>query len=93
LLAKRYTTNGLVPRVAVNAADALSKVLQERRKELLLRGLRWTDLRRLNRDPAHATTISHAAGGLTYVLAPASVYTFPIPDDIIQLSGIAQNPG
>jgi hypothetical protein len=92
LLAKRYKTGGFVPMVAVDSADALSKVLQERRKELLLRGLRWTDLRRLNRDPAYATTISHAAGGITYVLPPASVYTFPIPDDIIQLSGIAQNP-
>ena len=93
LLKKRYKS-GFAELTAADAKDALSKILLERRKELLLRGLRWTDLRRLNHDPAYAVTISHAVPGKNYTLAPDSDhYTFPIPDDIIQLSGMTQNPG
>jgi starch-binding outer membrane protein, SusD/RagB family len=66
----------------------------ERKKELLFRGLRWTDLRRLNKESNLASTISHVYNGTSYSVIPNSYqYTFPIPLDIIQLSGIQQNPG
>ncbi|WP_168208917.1 RagB/SusD family nutrient uptake outer membrane protein [Chitinophaga sp. XS-30] len=94
LLLNRYDSNTFVPIVAENSNDALHKVLSERKKEFVLRGQRWTDLRRLNTDPQFAETLTRTIGGNTYILEPNSFrYTFPIPDDVIQLSGIQQNIG
>jgi hypothetical protein len=93
LLLRRMNRVNFKPFMA-NDSDVLAKVLQEREKELLFRGLRWSDLRRLNRYPGFALTINRVISGQTYTLAPNSFrYTFPIPDDIIQVSAIAQNPG
>lgn len=94
LLGKRYSKALYVAPVAAGPREALDIVLRERRKELYLRGLRWTDLRRLDHEPAYRDTIRRQAGNTTFKLPPGSYrYTFPIPDDIIQVSGIAQNPG
>jgi hypothetical protein len=71
----------------------LDLVLQERRKELFARGLRWSDLRRLNKEPAHQVILTRMVNGKPLALAPNdNRYVFPIPDDEIRLSGIAQNP-
>ncbi len=92
LLSHRYATEYFVPLTSANTADVLETVLQERRKELLFRGLRWTDLRRLNQEPEHAITLQRAINGQTYSLPPnSSRYTLPIPDYIIQQTGINQN--
>lgn len=77
---------------ASSPADALTKVLLERRKELVWRGLRWHDLKRLNKEGANIT-LSRTLNGSTYTLPPNDPrYVFPIPNDEIALSGIAQNP-
>ena len=46
----RFTLEGFVELNLANTPDALVAVLDERRRELVLRGTRWTDLRRLNQD-------------------------------------------
>lgn len=79
---------------ATTKEEALSKILVERRKELLFRGQRWSDLRRLNKDPLFRVTITRTMEGKTFTLEPNSYkYVLPIPDDVIILSGIEQNPG
>jgi hypothetical protein len=94
LLQKRFRSTGWTPLTAANSADALDKVLAERRKELPFTvNIRWTDLRRLNMDPVFAKTLIRRISGQTYTLLPGSPrYVFPIPDPEIRISGIEQNP-
>jgi hypothetical protein len=92
LLARRWVSGTFVPLVVLNADDALRLVLTERRKELLGRGLRWGDLRRLNPDPRFAVTLSRSVLGVNYTLEPGSKrYTYLVPDDELKLGGLAQN--
>lgn len=83
LLVKRWKTGTYMPLTAADAAQALQLVLTERRKELLLRGVRWSDLRRLNREAPFAVNLSRTLGSQVFTL-PANDprYTFPIPDYI-----------
>lgn len=71
----------------------LDIILRERRKELPFRGIRWSDLRRLNKHHDHAITLTRQMGDQTFMLEPNSErYVLPIPDIVIELSGIRQNP-
>jgi hypothetical protein len=93
LLRTRWVSGTYIDQVAVNSDDALSKVLSERRKELLMRGLRWIDLRRLNPDPRFAVTLSRTTLGVTYNLPPQDPrYTLLIPNDVVQNGNLPQNP-
>lgn len=91
LLVKRWK-GAYTPLTAASSQEALAIVLAQRRKELVNRGTRWTDLRRLNQDPAFAITLRRIVGGTVYELPPDDPrYVFPIPDDEISASGIEQN--
>ena len=66
--------------------------LKERRKELLFRGLRWSDLKRYNRDGA-GISLERTVNGTTYTLPPNDLrYAIAIPEDIIKMTGMPQNP-
>ena len=92
LLVKRWKTGTFVPFTAANKEAALTLVLTERRKELLVRGLRWTDLRRLNSESGRETTLTRNLNNQVYKLLPGDTrYTLPIPYSVINMSGIAQN--
>jgi len=92
LLAKRYKTGSFVPLTASTPSAALSLVLQERRKELVMRFTRWMDIKRLNKEGA-AITIRRLVHGQLYNLLPNDLrYALPIPEDVIALSGMQQNP-
>lgn len=91
LLEKRYLTGRFTPFTASTKDQALQLVLIDRRKELVWRGQRWLDLKRLNKEGANIE-LKRVLNGTTYTLAPNSpLYVFPIPDDEISLSGIQQN--
>lgn len=92
LLIKRFANStAYVPLTASSPADAVAKILLERRKELVYRGLRWHDLKRFNK--ADNITLTRTANGLTYTLPPNDPrWVFPIPNDEIILSNIPQNP-
>jgi hypothetical protein len=92
LLVNRYRTGTFIPVAAGSTAEALARILLERRKELVWRGLRWSDLKRLNKEGANIT-LTRSLNGQTYTLAPKDPrYIFNIPQDEINLSGITQNP-
>ncbi|RFZ90109.1 RagB/SusD family nutrient uptake outer membrane protein [Mucilaginibacter conchicola] len=92
LLVTRWKTGTFVPFKANTSEDALPVILEERRKELIGRGLRWTDLRRLNLEERFKTTISKLSNGETIELLPGDKrYVFPIPDEEVNRSGIPQN--
>jgi len=91
LLINRWKTGTFVPFVSSSSSAALILILTERRKELPFRGVRWLDLRRLNKE-GYNISITHIFNGQTYTLAPNDIkYTYPIPPDVIQFSGIQQN--
>jgi hypothetical protein len=93
LLVNRYKTGTFVPETANDASEALSKILIERRKELVMRGLRWTDLRRLNKESSLAKTLYRTINGVVYSLPPNDDrYVYPIPSYVISFNpGMPQN--
>lgn len=94
LLEKRWASGSFQPLTAGSAAEALEKVLEERRKELLMRGLRWPDLRRLNTESRFQKTLIRVVDGKTHTLTPNSNrYTLPLPSKVVRMSGMPQNPG
>lgn len=92
LLKHRYT-NSFIPVYAENEDGVLVRIMEERRKELFMRGIRWEDLRRLNKDHRFAMTLVRQIDGHHFELAPNSPrYVWPLPDNEIDLSGLEQNP-
>lgn len=95
LLVKRFKQGTFIPLTAGSRMEALKLVLKERRKEMFTNQgiMRWVDLRRLNLEPEFAVTLKRVINGQTYLLPPNdNRYVYPIPDDEIQNSKIAQNP-
>jgi len=59
-----------------------------------MRGTRWIDLRRLNKEGLYTTNLQRVVNGTVYTL-PANDprYTYPIPDEVIQFNpSMPQNP-
>jgi len=92
LMVKRWENSvAYTPITATDGPDALAKVLLERRKELLWRGLRWMDIRRLNLEGANIT-LTRVVNGVTYTLAPNSkLSVMLLPYEEITRSGLEQN--
>lgn len=91
-LKKRWKNTVNYPDItATDQADALSKIRTERRKSLLMRGLRWMDLKRWNKEGANVS-LSRTMEGNTYTLEPNSPrYALSLPADIIEQTGMPQN--
>ncbi len=92
LLKKRWRNTVAYPvRTAIDKQDAIKQILMERRKELLMRGLRWIDIKRLNKEGANIM-LRRIVNGKEYKLPPNDpFYALPLPDDLINLTGIPQN--
>jgi hypothetical protein len=88
----RYAAASYVPLNSSATAEVLGWILTERRKELVLRGQRWTDLRRLNKEAAYQKTVVKIVNGQRYELPPGDGrYVWPIPQSVVAETGIAQN--
>lgn len=76
---KRILRTEYTPLTAVTPDEALLKVLDERRRELCFRGLRLFDLKRLNKEPRFAKTLTHTYKGQQFELKANDYrYQFPI---------------
>jgi len=92
LLQTRWKAGTFQPFQAADASSALALILSERRKELIFRAIRWTDLRRLNQETTFAITLKRNLGQTIYQLPPQDLrYEFLIPQEVITTSGIQQN--
>lgn len=75
----------------VNDEDLLVNILTERRKDLLMRGLRFIDIKRLNREGQNII-LKRVVKGEEYLLEPNSGrYALSIPQIIVDITGIPQN--
>lgn len=91
LMQKRWTNNEWIPFEAADNDEALSIILSERRKELVYRNSRWTDLRRFNLE-GRDITLHREINGVEYKLPPNDLrWVNLIPFDVIKFSGIDQN--
>ncbi len=92
LLRTRWKSGTFIELSASSGAQALQIIRAERRKELLFRGLRWADLKRYNREGANIS-LSKIISGQLFTLPPNDLrYAIAIPEDIIKMTGMPQNP-
>lgn len=90
----RFSVANYVDLSAQSAPEALKIVIEERRRELVGRGMRWFDQRRLGSENGLIDPVERTLNGVTFTLAPMSNrYTFPISQKNIDLNPeIEQNP-
>jgi hypothetical protein len=87
LLKMRIKSNVFQPIEGVSGKNLVKRIGEERRKELLFRGVRWLDLRRYNLDPEMALPLRRIWNTGEFNLAPNSErYVFPIPPREIRLN-------
>ncbi|MGE8380626.1 MAG: RagB/SusD family nutrient uptake outer membrane protein, partial [Sphingobacterium sp.] len=92
LLKNRMETAAFQPVTEDDPLALLKLILLERRKELVSRGRRWADLKRLNQDSRFAKELTRSVNGKTFTLKPGSLnYAVLIPQKVIDLTGMKQN--
>ncbi|MFT4093433.1 MAG: RagB/SusD family nutrient uptake outer membrane protein [Niabella sp.] len=92
LLQKRWNkSQNYTPLSTSSVNETLQLILNERRKELVMRGLRWPDIKRLNKE-GYNLTLKRLIGDEIFQLIPNSnMYALPLPKDIIEQSEMKQN--
>lgn len=92
LLRSRWQTGEYVDITISDTEALLEIILQERRKELLFRGRRWADLKRLNLEAKFKKDLIRTINGQEYRLPFNSLkYAFRLPDPVVKLGNIPQN--
>lgn len=83
----RFKSADYTPLTASSATAALKIVLDERRREMMGRGTRWFDQRRLCNDAGLMPSVVRVVNGVTYTLDPMSNrYTYPVAQKILDLN-------
>lgn len=92
LLRTRWKEGSFVERSAITKEQAIDIILEERRKELIMRDLRWSDIKRLNREGA-GIHLTRVLDGTVYELSPNDPrFALPLPGYIVDITGMPQNP-
>lgn len=82
LLFTRWRAGYYVPYEKLDYQQTLSLILNERRKELIFRGLRWSDLRRLNLE-GYGIALERNLNGRRFTLPVEDPrWTWPIPPEV-----------
>lgn len=91
LLKKRIDRDVFQEISASNKESALRIIREERRKELLIRNLRWADIKRYNKEGANIVLRRKVNGQLFELQPNDPFYALPIPKAIIDLTDMPQN--
>jgi starch-binding outer membrane protein, SusD/RagB family len=91
LLQMRWKTGTYIPMMGLTPTQALDTILAERRKELAFRGLRWIDLRRLNKEGRNITPERNLNNEIITLPANSNLYVLPIPPEVVRLGNLVQN--
>ena len=82
LLKSRYLNGNIPPWPDFTKDSLIEKVLLERKKELVFRGLRWSDLKRYIASGVTEVALKRVLGGQEYSLQPnMENLVFPIPKE------------
>lgn len=92
LLVKRLIAGSpLLDSKEFNKDTALEVIRLERKKELMVRGIYFMDLKRYNKEGANIYKVRYE-GDIEHKLEPnSSKYALPIPQDVIMITGMPQN--
>lgn len=87
LRSKRFKSQDFTALSATTADQALQLIVDERRREFFVTGLRWLDMRRFNLDPKLAKEFQRQFINQDYTLAVNSPrYIYPVANKYLQLN-------
>lgn len=95
LMENRYKKNNGIstfrPVQTNDVTQLLQTVLTERRKELLMRGIRWMDIKRLNKEGRNISLTRNLSNNTYELPANDPRFALAIPETVIDISGMEQN--
>lgn len=94
LLEHKWKSGTFIPILFSDKEKAIDLILKERRKELVFRGVRWSDIKRLNREKGREIVLQRKddKGNVIAELPPNDRrYYYLIPDEVIRQTGMSQN--
>lgn len=94
MLTYKWRLGTYTPITFSSTEQAIDQILKERRKELIFRGVRWSDIKRLNGEKGREIVLQRRDdnGNVIAELQPNdSRYYYLIPDEVIRQTGMPQN--
>lgn len=89
----RFMAADYIELASTDKEEVMSWVLRERKIELAWVGLRWFDMKRLNKEVDYQTTLTRTYQGKTLVFEPNSdLWVFPFPGTMLENGVVVQNP-
>ncbi|WP_028295701.1 RagB/SusD family nutrient uptake outer membrane protein [Olivibacter sitiensis] len=82
-LEKRWLKGSFTQVAATSSNEALAIILEERRKQLLFRGHRWMDIKRLNKEDANISLVRTLKDEIYTLPANSPRFALPLPDDLL----------
>lgn len=85
LMETRWRKGEYEPISLVGKDDVLDKILEERKKELVFRGQRWTDLKRFAKEGREPEKLMRLLGGQQFIFETLEEnFVFPVPQEEIR---------